>query len=44
MNAQNVLMNQKMNGALKNMLSVGLYSVGVTAGVVGGLILVLLVA
>jgi len=44
MNAQNVLMNQKMNGTLRNMLSVGLYSVGITAGAVGGLILVLLVA
>lgn len=44
MNAQNVLMNQKMNGTLKNMLSVGLYSVGVTAGAVGGVVLLLLAA
>lgn len=44
MNAQNVLMNQKMNGTLKNMLSVGLYSVGITAGIVGGVILMLLAA
>jgi len=44
MNAENVLMNQKMNGKLKNMLSVGLYGVGITAGAVGGVVLLLLAA
>jgi len=44
MNASAVLMNQKMNSALKTALSLGLYGLGIGAGAVGGLVIMLLAA
>ena len=44
MNAQDALMNQKTSSVFKDVLSLGLYAVGIGAGALGGLVILLLVA